>query len=87
MILIIIHVGRVGVIKRCFTNGSIYRFHQILHRESKKTRHQILDHNFTNYYPIFKIFSPADSAVNLQQSDVTNIPPLFKHVATLPGKI
>ena len=33
----------------------------------KKTRHQTLGHNFTNYYPIFKIFSLADSAVNLQQ--------------------
>jgi len=32
----------------------------------KKTRHQTLGHNFTNYYPIFKIFSLADSVVNLQ---------------------
>ena len=39
----------------------------LLHRESKKTRHQTLGHNFTNYYPIFKISSLADSAVNLQQ--------------------
>ena len=39
----------------------------IIHRESKKTRYQTLGHNFTNYYPIFKIFSPPDSAVNLQQ--------------------
>jgi len=38
-----------------------------LHRESKKTRHQTLGHNFANYYPIFKIFSLADSVVNLQQ--------------------
>ena len=38
-----------------------------LHRESKKTRHQTLGHNFTNYYPIFRNFSVADSAVNLQQ--------------------
>jgi len=38
-----------------------------LHRESKKTRHQAIGHNFTNYYPIFKIFSLADSVVNLQQ--------------------
>jgi len=36
----------------------------------KKTRHQTLGHNFTNYYPIFKIFSLADSAVNLQQTHV-----------------
>ena len=37
-----------------------------LHRESKKTRHQTLGHNFTNYYPILKLFSLADSVVNLQ---------------------
>jgi len=42
----------------------------IIHRESKKTRHQTLGHNFTNYYPIFKIFSLADSEVNLQQIHV-----------------
>jgi len=36
----------------------------------KKTRHQTLGHKFTNYYPIFKIFSLADLAVNLQQIDV-----------------
>jgi len=32
----------------------------------KKTRRQTLGHNFTNYYPIFKFFSLADSVVNLQ---------------------
>jgi len=37
---------------------------------SQKTRHQTLGHNFTNYYPIFKIFSLADSVVNLQQTHV-----------------
>jgi len=37
---------------------------------SQKTRHQTLSHNFTNYYPIFKFFSPADSVVNLQQTHV-----------------
>jgi len=42
-------------------------FCNALHRESKKTRHQTLGHNFSNYYPIFKIFSLSDSAVNLQQ--------------------
>jgi len=41
-----------------------------IHRKSKKTRHQTLGHNFTNYYPIFKIFSLADSVVNLQQTRV-----------------
>jgi len=42
----------------------------------KKTRHQTLSHNFTNYYPIFKIFSLKDSVVNLQQT-------LFKNSTTL----
>ena len=37
---------------------------------SQKTRHQTLGHNFTNNYPIFKIFSLADSVVNLQQIHV-----------------
>jgi len=36
----------------------------------KKTRHQTLGHNFTNYYPIFTFFSLADSVVNLQQTHV-----------------
>ena len=36
----------------------------------KKTRHQTLSHNFTNYYPIFKIFSLSDSVGNLQQTGV-----------------
>ena len=58
-----------------------------LHRESKKTRHQTLGHNFTNYYPIFKIFSVDDSAVNLQQNHRLNIPQHFKRVATLPCEI
>ena len=29
-----------------------------IHRESKKTRHQTLGHNFTNYYPIFNSVRP-----------------------------
>ena len=36
----------------------------------KKTRHQTLGYNFTNYYPIFKIFSLSNSVVNLQQIHV-----------------
>jgi len=44
-------------------------------RESKKTRHQTLGHNLTNYYPIFKIFLLVDSVVNLQQIHVQ----LFHH--------
>jgi len=38
----------------------------------KKTRHQTLSHNFTNYYPIFKFFSLKDSVVNLQQTPFKN---------------
>jgi len=41
-----------------------------IHSESKKTRHQTLSHNFTKYHAILKIFSLADSAVNLQQTHV-----------------
>jgi len=47
-----------------------YSFHGLLHRESKKTRHQTLGHNFTNYYPIFNFFSLPDAVVNLQQTRV-----------------
>ena len=52
---------------------------------SQKKRHQTLSNNFTNYYPIFKIFSLKDSVVNLQQT--LKIPPRLKHVATLPCEI
>jgi len=31
----------------------------------KKTRHQTLAHNFTKYWPIFKILSLLDSAGNM----------------------
>jgi len=46
--------------------------HGLLHTlwVKKTTRHQTLGHNSTNYYPIFKNFSLADSAVNLQQIHV-----------------
>jgi len=44
-------------------------FTSALYTVSQKTRHQTLGHNFTNYYPIFKTFSLADSAVNLQQTN------------------
>jgi len=37
-----------------------------IHRESKKTRHYTFAHNFAKCWPIFKILSPTDSAVNLQ---------------------
>ena len=38
---------------------------KVLHRESKKTRHLTLAHNFTKYWPILKILSPLDSLGNL----------------------
>ena len=37
----------------------------IIHRESKKTRHQSLAHNFTKYLLIFTILSLLNSVVNL----------------------
>jgi len=48
-----------------------------LHRESKKTKHQTLSHNFTNYYPIFKIFF----TIRLCSKFATNF--LFKYSTTL----
>ena len=42
----------------CRTDGQ-------LHRESKKTRHLTLAHNFTKYWPIFKILSLLDSVGNM----------------------
>ena len=41
------------------------RFNVAIHRESKKTRHETLAHNFTKYCPIFKILSLLDSVGNL----------------------
>ena len=43
---------------------SISRTSCKLHRESKKTRHLTLAHNFTKYWPIFKILSLLDSVGN-----------------------
>ena len=37
----------------------------VLHRESKKTRQLTLVHNFTKYWPIFKILSLLDSVGSL----------------------
>jgi len=46
----------------------VLRFHFVfIYTVSQKTRHQTLGHNFTNYYPILKIFSLADLAGNVQQ--------------------
>jgi len=57
-----------------------------IHRESKKTRHQTLGHNFTNYYPIFFFFTSQLSR-KFATNSCLNIPPRFKHVATLPCEI
>ena len=55
----------------------------------KKTRHQSLGHNFTNYYPIFKIFftSRLSSKFATKTNSCLDIPPRLKHVATLPCEI
>jgi len=58
-----------------------------LHRESKKTRHQTLSHNFTNYYPIFKIFFTKRLCSKFATNSYLNISPRLKHVATLPCEI
>jgi len=38
-------------------------------RQSKQAGHSTLAHNFAKYLPIFKILSPADSAVIAKQND------------------
>jgi len=53
----------------------------------KKTRHQTLGHNFTNYYPIFKFFFTLRLYSKFATNSCLNIPPNFKHVATLPCEI
>jgi len=53
----------------------------------KKTRYQTLGHNFTNYYPIFKIFFSSRLGSKFTTNSYLNIPPRFKHVATLPCEI
>ena len=53
----------------------------------KKTRHQTLGHNFTNYYPIFIIFFTSQLGSKFATNSYLNIPPRFKHVATLPCEI
>ena len=58
-----------------------------LHRESKKTSHQTLGHNFTNYYPILRIFFTSRLGSKFATNSCLNIPPHFKHVATLPCEI
>ena len=58
-----------------------------VHHESIKTRHQTLGLNFTNYYPIFKIFFTSRLSSKFATNSCLNIPPRFKHVATLPCEI
>jgi len=57
-------------------------------RVKKKTRHQSLGHNFTNYYPIFKFFFTSRlSSKFAKTNSCLDIPPRLKHVATLPCEI
>jgi len=53
----------------------------------KKTRHQTLGHNFTNHYTIFKIFFRSQLGSKFATNSCLNIPPRFKHVATLSCEI
>ena len=65
----------------CYTDdGEIYTV-------SQKTRHQTIGHNFTNYYPFFQIFFTSRLGSKFATNSCLNIPPLFKHVATLPSEI
>ena len=68
-----------------FDTAHTTSYSTLIHRESKKQDTKLLA--ITHYYPIFKIFSLADSVVNLQQTHCLNIPPRFKRVATLPCEI
>jgi len=52
---------------------------KVTYTVSQRTRHQTLGHNFTNYHPIFKLFSLADSVVNLQQTHAE----IFQHALNL----
>jgi len=54
---------------------------------SQKTRHQTLGHNFTNYYPILKKNFTGGLGIKFATNSYLNIPPRFKHVATLPRGI
>ena len=51
------------------------------------TRHQTLSHNFTNYFPIFKFCFASGLGSKFATNSCLNIPPRFKHVATLPCEI
>ena len=58
-----------------------------LHCESKKTIHETLGHNFTNYCPIFKIFFTSRLGSKFATNSCLNMSPRFKHVATLPCEV
>jgi len=53
-------------------------------RRVPKKRHETRSRNSVSSQPIFEIFSPSDSAINLQQSFLLKIPPHVICVATLP---
>jgi len=60
---VLTYVASSFVFQNCIFGGSWLI--SILHCESKKTRHLTLAHNFTKYWPIFKILSLLDSVRNL----------------------
>jgi len=47
--------------------GHVWLGHKWQHRGPQKTCHLLFVHNFDKYWPIFKILSLLDSAVNLLQ--------------------
>ena len=67
----------LSLCRRIQFTSSAYSFNQVytprpghgrarlIHRESKNTRHLTFAHNFTKYWPIFKILSLLDSVGNL----------------------
>ena len=54
---------------------------------SQKPRHLTLAHNFTKYWPIFKIFFTVRLNRKCVTNSCTNTPPHPKRVATLPCEI
>jgi len=84
MVHISVGISRTFVCVRSAAHSDLYRptltESQYIHRESKKTRHQTLGHNF-NYYPIFKIFFASGPGSKFAISYFTTHSPV-----TLPVK-
>jgi len=96
-----IHFTRAGRWS-CFPNISQFRIFVLSTPWVKKTRHHTLGHNFTNssnnrpllsyyyYYQLlsdFQIFFTSELGSKFATNSCLNIPPRFKHVATLPCEI